>query len=322
MTDVVLVTGASGFVGKHLIEALEPSIGSIFAWKRPVSGANWESVDLPQPLSGRPGISWQEVDLLDNDGVAAALDLAKPTLIYHCGGAASVADSWDNTLVALEANVRGTDNLLRAVTASELAPKILVPGSALVYRPSDRAIQEDDPLGPVSPYGLSKLGQEMLAKQYAEENLSLLMTRSFTHIGPGQSVSYAASSFANQIARIEAELTPPVIWVGSLDARRDLTDVRDTVKAYISLMDNGTPGRPYNVCSGRAHRIGDILDGLIMHAKVSVSVKIDGSRQRPSDNQLLLGDPARLQQDVGWKPVIPLSQTLEDLLDYWRQIVS
>ena len=146
----------------------------------------------------------------------------------------------------------------------------------------------------------------------------MLLTRSFTHIGPGQAAAYSASSFAKQIAEIEARRSAPVIKVGALDARRDLTDVRDTVRAYIALMERGRRGRPYNVCSGLAHRIGEVLDGLIALATVTVHVDIDASRLRPSDSPLLLGYPTSLASEIGWEPRIPLTQTLKDLLDFWR----
>ena len=320
MSNVVLVTGAAGFVGGHLLRALtaDRSATPVVAWRRPSHDLGGPS---PGPRGSRdatPSVRWQDVDLLDTGAVADAVGALKPMRIYHCGGVANVHGSWNQTRATLEGNVRGTDNLLRAVAAHEIPSRVLVPGSALVYRSSDRAIGESDPLGPVSPYGLSKLAQEMLAQRYGEDGVAVLLTRSFTHIGPGQTASYAASSFAQQIAHIEAKRTAPVIKVGALDARRDFTDVRDTARAYISLMERGRPGRLYNVCSGRAYRIRDVLDGLLDLATVSVNVDIDRSRLRPSDSLLLLGDPTRLSHEIGWEPHIPIDQTLKDLLDYWR----
>jgi GDP-4-dehydro-6-deoxy-D-mannose reductase len=259
--------------------------------------------------------------MLRSDDVRAAFAAAGPRSIYHCAGVASVHDSWNDTRAPLEGNVKGTDHLLQAVVASGLRTKILIPGSALVYRPASRILSEDSPVGPSSPYGLSKLAQEMLALRYAAEGLPVLCTRSFTHVGPGQSVSYAASSFAYQIAKIEAGDAPPVIRVGNLDAQRDITDVRDTVGAYRALMARGVPGRIYNVCSGRTHRIAEILDILLGRARVAISVETDESRLRPSDNPILAGDPSRITEDTGWQPKIPVSQTLEDILEYWRHAV-
>ena len=320
MSDVVLVTGAAGFVGGHLIQALtsRSPTDSIVAWTRPQRPGLRSSDRPPRPYGEPAAVAWREVDILDAREVMAAIEAARPSHIYHCAGIAGVRDSWDDAQTPLEGNVRGTDNLLEAIVSCGLRVRVLIPGSALVYRPADHALREDDSIGPVSPYGLSKLAQEMLALRYSEEGLSVLSTRSFTHVGPGQSVSYAASSFAHQIVQIEAERVPPVIRVGNLDAQRDITDVRDTVGAYLALVDHGLPGRIYNVCSGQAHRMSDVLEHLVAHARVPVSVKVDESRLRPSDNQLLLGDPTRLKEDTGWHPEITLSRTLEDLLNYWR----
>lgn len=325
MSGVVLVTGAAGFVGSHLIHALASSHSasdSIVAWRRAARSGRPISGHPPRDYGNHADVHWQEVDILQADDVRAAVDAAAPSSIYHCAGVASVCDSWDDTRTPLEGNVKGTDNLLQAVVSSGLSTKILIPGSALVYRPASRALREDGPIGPLSPYGLSKLAQEMLARRYAEEGLPVLSTRSFTHVGPGQSVSYAASSFAYQIAQIEAGHTPPLIRVGNLDAQRDITDVRDTVSAYLALMGQGLPGRIYNVCSGQAHRIADVLEILLTQASVPISIEIDELRLRPSDNPVLMGDPSRIRQDTGWRPRIPLRQTLEDLLDYWRHTIA
>jgi GDP-4-dehydro-6-deoxy-D-mannose reductase len=315
MSNVVLVTGAAGFVGRHLLHTLaaaNPS-ESIVAWRRPSSApSNTDRDSL--------GTRWQEIDLLKDEVVRKTILELKPTRIYHCAGAASVHDSWDRTLSSLEGNILAANNLLRAVSLTGIQCRILITGSALVYRPSDQSIDENAPVGPVSPYGLSKLGQEMLAQQYVEDGLQILLPRSFTHIGPGQSASYAASSFAQQIARIEIKKAPPVIKVGALDAMRDLTDVRDTVQAYMMLMDHGKPGRPYNVCSGKAYPMRHVLNRLIDLAKVPVTVTVDESRLRPSDNPLLLGNPMRINNEMGWKPRIPLKQTLKDLLEHWRNV--
>ena len=317
----VLVTGAEGFVGGHLLNSLAAThpIGTTVAWRRPESSA---AADGPPPhvqFDDR-SVRWEEVDILDRARVARAIADLSPSQIYHCAGSANVHGSWTNTAAPFEVNVRGTQFLLEAVAEAHLSTRILIPGSALVYKPSAQAIAEDDPLGPVSPYGVSKLAQEMLGRRCADEGLAVLVTRSFTHLGPGQAPSYAVSSFANQIAQIEAGMSPPVINVGSLDARRDLTDVRDTVRAYLDLMSRGQTGRPYNVCSGRSHRIGDVLDGLLHHANVNITVQSDPTRLRPRDNDLLLGNPSRMATEIGWHPRVPLETTLGDILNYWRRV--
>jgi GDP-4-dehydro-6-deoxy-D-mannose reductase len=147
----------------------------------------------------------------------------------------------------------------------------------------------------------------------------VFLTRSFNHIGPRQEATYAASGFAQQIAKIEAGLIPPTIEVGNLDAARDITDVRDTARAYRDIFEKGRPGVIYNVCSGRAVKISALLDRLVAMSRVPVQVRVDPSRYRPNDNPLLLGDRTRLSKDTGWQPAIPLDQTLSDLLNYWRK---
>ena len=324
MARVVLVTGAAGFVGSHLLQLLSgtPPLPRIVAWRRPLDPSRSATPRSRRSFGDESAIEWMDVDVLNSDQVAAGLDAIHPTAIYHLAGAAAVHSSWDRTVPTLEANVQGTNHLLAAASAFSSGPRILIPGSALVYRPTDARIRETDRLGPVSPYGLSKLAQEMLAQQYVGEGLDIVLTRSFTHLGPGQDTAYAASSFARQIARIEAGFEEPVLKVGALEAERDLTDVRDTVRAYQALMERGTMGRPYNVCSGDAHRVGQMLQRLVELATVPIAIETDAARLRPSDNLRLVGDPTRLAAETGWTPTITLEQSLRDLLDNSRHAVT
>ena len=322
------MTGAAGFVGSHLLDRLSQQSIPVVAWQRregPSQGAD-QSASQRRPSRHRPprhaAVEWRQVDLLNRRGVTAAIAQLSPAAIYHCAGVADVGSSWQYSYQTLEVNVLGTHNLLEAVRQARVEARIFIPGSAMVYRQSAGAITEDAPLEPASPYALSKLAQEMLGGRcVTSDGQAVLLARSFTHLGPQQDLSYAASSFAHQVARIEAGHAEAVIVVGNLDTRRDLTDVRDTVRAYQLLMECGVPGRIYNVCSGRAYQVGDILDGLLSHAKVTVKIRVDRSRFRPHDNPLLLGDPSRIQSEVGWKPEISIEHTLRDLLDYWRGVV-
>ena len=193
-----------------------------------------------------------------------------------------------------------------------------MPSSALVYASADDALTEAHPLLPSNPYGLSKLAQEMLAMT-ANEGRPVMIARPFNHVGPRQDPYFVASGFARRIADIERGRWAPEISVGNLDARRDLTDVRDTVRAYQLILERGQPRRPYNVCSGRAIPIRELLDLLIARARVPVAVKVDPSRYRPNDTPIVLGDPTRLRDELGWTAEIPLERTLDDLLDYWRR---
>jgi GDP-4-dehydro-6-deoxy-D-mannose reductase len=302
-----LVTGATGFAGGHLLEQLLEGEASVDAWCRPGG----------QPPSSRdPRITWHAVDLLDRQAVRASIAELAPRAIYHCGGIADVGSSWVRPERALRVNAIGTHYLLEAVREATIDCPVLVTGSSLVYRPSPRPITEDAPIGPSNPYGLSKLAQEMVALR--DPRARTLVVRAFNHAGPRQSAEYVTSSFARQIAEIEAGLRAPTLRVGNLDARRDITDVRDTVRAYRMIVDRGRPARPYNVCSGRAYRIGSLLDILVASAGVSVQVETDPARLRPSDIPLVLGDRSRVENEIGWEPSLPIERTLADLLTYWR----
>jgi GDP-4-dehydro-6-deoxy-D-mannose reductase len=304
VTGLPLITGASGFAGGHLLAELVSSGTRVHAW-----GHHAPTDRVSEH------VSWTNVDVLDRARVRAALEAARPAAIYHCAGIADVHGAWTAPAHALRVNAIGTHNLLEAARELALDCRILVTGSALVYKPSSGPIDESHPLGPATPYGVSKLAQEMTA---AASPLDTLIVRPFNHAGPGQSPGYATSAFAQQIAEIEAGRREPTLSVGNLDAKRDITDVRDTVRAYHALVQDGVPHRPYNVCSGRTHRMRELLDILLSLARVRVRVETDPARLRPSDTPVVHGSHARLTADTGWEPRIPIEQTLSDLLDYWR----
>ncbi|MXZ73159.1 MAG: NAD-dependent epimerase/dehydratase family protein [Acidobacteria bacterium] len=297
MPHRVLVTGAAGFVGQHLVAALRADdvVAPVTAWRR------------------------ADVDLVEAGVVHRAVAALRPTHVYHCAGAASTANSWRTRAATLRTNVIGTQHLLDALQAHAPGARVLIPGSAFVYHPKPTALTEDDALGPINPYGVSKLAQEMLARRVATaDGLDIILTRSFTHIGPGQGTGYAASSFASRIARIETGGVEPVIDVGALDARRDILDIRDTVAAYRALMNRGRGGTVYNVCSGTAHPMQTVLDRLLALSDRPIGVRVDAARLRPSDYPLLLGDNARLTGATGWRPTVSLDEALARLLDDWR----
>lgn len=309
MKGAPLVTGAAGFAGSHLVDLLLASHDQVAAWSRRTSQAD--------DHAGR--VQWQAVDVLDRAAVRGAIERLQPAVIYHCAGLPHVAESWRQADRSLQVNAMGTHHLLESVR--EISPQTLtvVVGSALIYKPAARALKEEDPAGPTDPYGVSKLAQEMLALKAVTP---VVLARPFNHIGPRQAPSFVTSSFAKQIAAIEAGRSEPVLKVGNLDARRDMTDVRDTVRAYQALATAGTSGRAYNVCAGTAYRVGDLLEMLLRLAKVTITVEQDPARLRPSDNPLVLGDGTALQADTGWRPQISMEQTLDDLLGWWRVQVS
>ena len=311
MAGPPLVTGATGFAGSHLVDHLLTSEPAVAAWANPRGAPAGHS---------NPKIAWTAVDLLDQEAVGDAIAALQPSIVYHCAGAADVGTSWADPVTPLKVNAVGTHHLLEAVRLAAPTAGVVVVGSASVYRASLDAIDEESPIGPSSPYGVSKLAQEMLAAQVT--TFPVFLARPFNHAGPRQSSAFVTSSFARQIAEIEAGLSAPVLSVGNLDARRDVTDVRDTVRAYRMMAKNGIAGRPYNVCSGRAYRIGDLLEMLLALARTNIRVASDPARLRPSDNPVMLGNPSRIDTDVGWHPTISIADTLKDLLEYWRRRVA
>jgi GDP-4-dehydro-6-deoxy-D-mannose reductase len=307
MPRPILVTGAAGFAGSHLIDLLSRDGAEIVAWHRPGGAA----------LREVAGTRWEAIDLLDQKSVIAAVARLRPSSVYHCAGEAHVGRSWESTESTFAVNVRGTHHLLTALDRTGDDARVLIPSSALIYATAGEALTEQHPLMPSSPYGLSKLAQEMLGLR-TNGRLSVTVARAFNHFGPRQDPHFVASGFARRIADIEKGRWEAEISVGNLDAQRDLTDVRDTVRAYRLILERGQPARPYNVCSGRAITIRHLLDLLIARARVQVAVRVDPARYRPNDVPLLLGDPSRVREELGWTPEIPIEQTLDDLLDYWR----
>lgn len=256
--------------------------------------------------------------MLDRQAVRRAIARVRPSAVYHCAGAAHVGRAWGSAEGTFAINVRGTHYLFDALRAARLSVPVLIPSSAMVYRPSSEPLAEDAALVPPNPYGLSKLAQELLAVRAMADAIDVRIARAFNHVGPRQDSSFVASDFARQIAEIEAGRRDPELIVGNLEARRELTDVRDTVRAYRAVLERGQPGRPYNVSSGCAFAIRELLDGLVVRARVAVRVRIDVARFRPNDVPLLVGDPRRIQRELGWTPAIPFEQTLDDILEYWR----
>jgi GDP-4-dehydro-6-deoxy-D-mannose reductase len=305
---MILVTGAGGFAGSHLLDLLATSGADIVAWHRPGTA----------PPRENDRIAWQEVDLLDRLMVADAIRRRPPDAVYHLAGYAHVGRAWDETVATFEINVRGTHFLLEALREASRQVPLLVPSSAMIYRPATEPLSEDHEVLPSSPYGVSKLAQEMLAVRGCADGIGTRVARAFNHVGPRQDPAFAASGFARQIAEIEAGVRDTEIVVGNLDAKREITDVRDTVRAYRLILERGIPGRPYNVCSGRAIAIGEVVDQLVSKSRVPVGIRVDASRFRPNDLPIVEGNPTRIREELGWTPEIPLQQTLEDLLNYWR----
>lgn len=311
----ILITGAGGFVGGTLIRYLQESIPDAH-----ITGTQLPGHTPPTTSDVR----WVQVDLRNAVATQAAIESVRPDQIYHLAGQAFVPRSFEDPWDTLETNIRAQLNLILACIALNIAPKILIAGSAEVYgAASVTPITEDTHIAPNSPYSVSKVTQDLLGLQYhLSHGLPIYRARPFNHFGPGQSEFFAAPAFALQIARIEAGLQEPVLKVGDLSARRDFTDVRDVVRAYHLMIEYGRAGEVYNIASGKARTIQSLLDGLLAHSTAEIRVEVDPARLRPSKIPILEGDYTRLHAATGWQPQIPFEQTLRDLLEDCRQRVK
>jgi len=306
----VLITGAGGFVGPHLVRAL--------------TGAGASCVGLgiePGPPPDAPLAAWRTVDLREAGAVADTVSEVRPDAIVHLAGQSSAARSFEDPAGTFQTNVLGLWNLLHAVQRAAPRARLLVVGSSEVYgpQPDGSRTGEETPFAPVSPYALSKAAAEGLAEAHARgRGLDVVRVRAFSHTGPGQAPGFVVPSFARQIAAAEAGRAEPVLRVGNLEVTRDLSDVRDVVRAYLALLERGRSGVAYNVCRGAGVRLTEVLRLLVARARVALRVEPDPARLRPADVPWLVGDPARITHDTGWQAEIPLEQTLDDVLEEWR----
>lgn len=314
----VLVTGVTGFVGSYLAEQLlagggQVEVFALVRWRSPT-----EELQPILPLLRRI-----EGDLLDAASLQRALLAARPDVIYHLAASSSVAGSWATPTEILHTNALGTLHLLEAVRQLDLDAKIVLACSAESYGvvgEGELPLQEDRPLRPISPYGVSKAVVDLLGYQYYHTfRLHTVRLRLFNHCGPRQSERFVVSSLARQIVEIERELRPPRLQVGNLEARRDFIDVRDAARAYCLAGERGEPGEVYNVCSGYGLAIRTVLDELLSLTEAVVEVECDPGRLRPAEIPALVGDPTRFAQATGWRPTIHFRQTLLDTLQYWRR---
>jgi len=309
----VLVTGATGFVGRYLLRTLVKAEELIWGTSFP---------DEPDPAAGSDCQDICHLDLRDAGRICDLIKTSRPDWIFHLAAVSSVGYSWHNRSETLQTNLLGTLNLLEAVRCHAPEAKLLFVSSSNVYgnpTGSDTGIKEAVALSAISPYAFSKISGEMLCRFYTDiEGLSIVMSRSFPHTGPGQSTDFVCSDWAEQVAKIEKGRAEPVIKTGNIAIQRDFTDVRDVVKAYEMLMRQGKIGAVYNVASGEAVALRSILDILLSMAKIPITISTDPSKIRKTDISCLLGDNRKIKTEIGWMPTIPIRQTLRDLLDYWR----
>jgi GDP-4-dehydro-6-deoxy-D-mannose reductase len=321
----VLITGATGFVGRHLIHRLASShkprpeiFGSCYP-ERPE-----QCIDLCAQF---PDLKLLHLDLRSEDSVRAAVESVKPDSIFHLAAVSQVRLSWENRRETIETNLLGTLYLYEAVRKSSPKTRILFISSSDVYgclAPKRRTFREEERGCAVSPYAFSKISSEILSEFYAAtERLDIVIARPFPHTGPGQSADFVCGDWARQIALIEKQIgiRPPAMTVGNLAIQRDFSDVRDIIRAYILLMENGRRGEIYNVCSGRATSLQKILDILLSLSPAKIEVRVDPTKIRKTDIPFLAGSRQKIKKEAGWEPRIPLKKTLGDVLEYWRKKV-
>lgn len=306
-----MIIGASGFVGSYLVSAVREELGcELYVTRRT------HAVDMGEDVQSF------ELDILDADAVGALLEQVRPDYIFHLAAQSSIGLSWQKPRLTVEINVKGSLNLLNAVRRLDYQPRILLVGSGEEYgyiNPENVPITETEVLRPGNIYAATKACQSLMGKVYADAyNMRMFMVRAFNHMGPGQSDKFVVSDFGKQVAQIELGFKPPLISVGNLEAERDFTDVRDMVRAYTSVIQFGVPGEIYNVGSGKAIKIRKILDVILSQSRTKIEVQIDPAKLRPSDIPIIAADTSKLYETTGWKPEIPLEQTVSDVLEYWR----
>ncbi|MDX1503722.1 MAG: GDP-mannose 4,6-dehydratase [Thermoanaerobaculia bacterium] len=316
-----LITGITGFAGSHLAEYLLAEQPQVEVW----GTRRWRSrMDNVHHLVDR--VELREADLRDAAAVHKLLAEARPDLIFHLAAQSFVPTSWVGPAETLSTNIEGQVHIFESIRALGLDPVVQIACSSeeygLVHR-DEVPITEDNPLRPLSPYAVSKVAQDLLGYQYFRSyGLKAIRTRGFNHTGPRRGEVFVTSNFARQLVAIELGLQEPVIEVGNLDAVRDFTDVRDTVRAYWLAATRGEAGEAYNIATGHGITIRDLLARLVELSDAEPEIRVDPARLRPSDVEILIGDASKLKAATGWEPRVPLEKTLADLLAYWRETLT
>ncbi len=342
----ILITGITGFAGSHLAEYLlnkeRVEVYGICRWRSKMDNLedlagrgqlnpNPIEVNITNPRMFaehmRPGkVNLLQGDITDPSSLRMALELVDPDRIFHLAAQSYVPTSWNAPAETFHVNAIGQINLFEAIRQVGMDPLIHIAGSSEEYGlvfPNEVPIKETNPLRPLSPYAVSKVTQELLAFQYHHSyGLKTIVTRGFNHTGPRHGEVLSCSTFSKQIAQIEEGLREPVLWVGNLEARRDFSDVRDTVRGSWLALEKCVPGEAYNIGSGVARTIESVLDLLLSMSKTQIEVRQDPGRMRPSDVMLLWADYSKFHEATGWEPAIPFEVTMADLLQYWRRRIG
>ena len=313
-----LIIGGAGFVGNYLIQHLIDDLN----WSVAVTKMEHETIHAKHK-----NIEIHNLNILNKSEISALLYTIRPKYIIHLAAQSSVSVAWNNPSLTIDVNIKGSVNVLDAVRELYYKPRVLLIGSGEEYghiKLDEVPINEDSTLlRPGNIYAATKVCQNMIGKIYSDAyDMDLVMVRAFNHIGPNQAPLFVVADFCKQVASIEKGLSEPVIHVGNLSAKRDFTDVRDVVRAYSDLVQYGKSGETYNVGSGFAIKISDILNLILKQSTANIRIDIDQNKVRPVDVPIIAADISKIKSLTNWQPVIPLEQTIRETLDYWREILN
>lgn len=311
-----LIIGGAGFVGAYLVRHLKNDLGQdVVVTKMASEQIHMDGVDMDD-------IQICDLDILQKESIVTLFREVRPDYIYHLAAQSSVSVSWKNPALTIDVNVKGGVNVLEALRELDYKPRVLFIGSGEEYGnilPNETPIKEENVSRPGNIYAATKACQNMLAKIYADAyGLDVMMVRAFNHIGPNQMPLFVVADFCKQVAEIEAGNREPVMKVGNLSAKRDFTDVRDVVRAYALLMKAGCAGETYNIGSGHAIAIKEILRLILDTSTAEIRVEVDPAKLRPVDVPIIEADTTKVHEATGWQPEIPLKQTIRETLDFWR----
>ncbi len=310
-----LIIGAAGFVGSYLIHQLKD-----------VDGYEVAVTKMPHETIPGEGFEVYDLNILEREQVEHLLADLRPDCIFHLAAQSSVFVSWKNPGLTIDVNIKGSVNVMDAIRTLDYKPRVLLIGSGEEYghvREGEVPITEENAVRPGNIYAATKICQNLIGKIYTDAyQMEIMSVRAFNHIGPNQAPMFVVADFCKQVAEIEAGKQEPVIRVGNLSAKRDFTDVRDVVRAYSLLMSYGKAGETYNVGSGHAVEIQEILEKVLKLSRVPIHAETDPAKLRPVDVPIIEADTTKLCACTGWERQIPLEQTLAETLDYWRKRVA
>jgi len=307
-----LIIGGAGFVGNYLINHIADEL----KWNVFVTKMSHE-----KSINDKAEV--YDLDILDKIQISKVLEEIRPDYIFHLAAQSSVALSWKNPGLTIDVNIKGSVNVMDAVRELDYKPRMLFIGSGEEYgqiKPNESPIKEDNVVRPGNIYAATKACQNMIGKLYSDAyDMDIMMVRAFNHIGPNQAPMFVVADFCKQVVEIERGEKAPIIFTGNLTAKRDFTDVRDVVRAYGMLIQKGQKGETYNIGSGHAIAIGEILDKILHITDVKIETKVDTKKLRPVDIPIIEADTKKIRECTGWEPKIPLDRTLTETLEYWRK---